>query len=312
MLAGAMKAWMERKPEEELLIEEVGVIAGGGPGRNKGQICHSDVSAPEEFALGALTRAPLPRVFKEDERGIRAAMLAGTRQALGVGEHTGLSPAYPQGHEECRYFGARLLCQDSKTLLAGIKRPFQTNNPAAMWRDYDAFADPGDVSIIPGGTPHHGPPSADPILRVFFVCRRYGTASPYQGYSQVLVGETELFYACLSPEKEELLGNWKKQMDAFASIYEFHQTIVENSPLAKVLAPVANHLKWLGEQGDKSVRSRAAGAVKVLKQAMLTVSTGTAPYGKLKWKKWGDDESEAGRAMQEDWQALLKMAGAAR
>lgn len=307
MLKAAMKAWMERKPEEELLIEEVGVIAGGGPGCNKGQVLHSDVSAPEDFALGALTRAPLPRVFKEPGVGTRASILQAARSMLGVNTTTALSPSQPIGPEVARYFGARLLAMDYASLTAGISSPWPTTDPKAPWRAHSQHADPGDVAMVPGGTPHHGPPSETHILRVFFLCRRYGTASPYQGYSQIGICETELFFACLSPTDSTIYEAWERQMTAFATMYEYHNTIVENSPLAKVLNPLTCHLEWMLEKGtpDAEVRTVANGAVMVLEKAMANVKTAPA-FAKLKWKKWGDD-SDAGKALQDDWERLRGM-----
>ena len=308
MLKAAMKTWMERKPEEELLIEEVGVIAGGGPGCNKGQVLHSDVSAPEDFALGALMRAPLPLVFKESGVGSRASRLQEARKVLGLDAAVALSPASPIGPEVARYFGARLLVMDYAAMTLGINTPWPTTNPKAPLRTYLQCAEIGDVALIPGGTPHHGPPCETPLLRVFFLCRRYGTASPYQGYSQIYICETELFFACLSPTDNALLEVWERQMTAYAAMFEYHNTIVENSPLAKVLNPLALHLDWLLTQSipDADFCAIAEGTVQVLEKAMGIMKANPS-FAKLKWRKWVDNGSNAGRAMQADWQRLRGM-----
>lgn len=145
-----------------------------------------------------------------------------------------------------------------------------------------------------------------PILRVFFLCRKYGTASPYQGYSLILISKTELFYACLEPTNVTLFHAWKQQMAAYAPTYEYHKCIVENSPLAKVLGPLTAHLEWLGEEGTapESVQATAAGMITVLKHAMQVVSSEADYNSKLHWKKWGDDDTNAFRAPQSAYPEL--------
>jgi hypothetical protein len=234
MMAASLKAWLKRFPEEELLIEEVGVIAGGGDGRRKGQQLHSDVNAPEAFGLGALTPAPLPKVFKES-KGDRNNLLVAARTALNVKADAGLSPSNPLGPEEARYFGARLLTMPKVAMTEGLEQPFQTTDPQDPKRAHDALAQVGDVVLIPGGTPHHGPPSDIEILRVFWILRRYGTMSPYTGYSQIMVCETELFYACISPNQDSLYQAWLRQMEAYADLYVFHACLIRSCKVSEIL-----------------------------------------------------------------------------
>ena len=108
---------------------------------------------PEDFALGALSAALLPRVFKEESQ-TRCDLLKTARNKLCLDQMVGLSPAYAvQGPEEMRYFGARLLTLDKHILDAGIQRPFVTTNPDEPMYAYDKDANVGDVCITPGGTP---------------------------------------------------------------------------------------------------------------------------------------------------------------
>ena len=177
MMRAALSAWMERQPAEELLIDEVGLIVGGGPGKEKGQPVHSDVSPPENFGLGVLTESALPRVFKEGGF-TRNELMLHTRRQLGVADESGLSPALPQGRVESFYFGARLLVLGKKALDDGMCRPFHMARmeelqdpptddfphvvkykrlitaPASIeLHAYDVKGSVGDVLLIPGGTP---------------------------------------------------------------------------------------------------------------------------------------------------------------
>ena len=257
----------------------------------KGQPLHSDVSAPESFALGALTPAPLPRVFKEGETTQRGTLLESCRRSLLVEKDHGLSPLHPMGEEEARYFGARLLTLNFDDMQEGLQRPFVTNDAANPLRNYDAEAEVGDIVLLPGGTPHHGPPSDKPILRVFFLCRRYGTCSPYQEYSQIMVGETDLFYACLNPTHADLYARFVACMVAYIPMFHQQELKTEDSPIAKAMKPLAAHLDWLASSGPNSDDKLAAlreNAMGVLRHAVRLVSKDRR-FAKLQWTKWGNE-----------------------
>ena len=135
---------------------------------------HLDVNAPESFALGALTKAPLPRVYKE-AAATRSQLLKYCRENLRVSGFAGLSPCSPQGPEEARFFGARLLTLGRQALDEGVERPFPTTSAAERYRAWNACADVSDVVLIPGGTPcdpedsKNGPPSPSNLFTAFLL-----------------------------------------------------------------------------------------------------------------------------------------------
>ena len=164
-------------------------------------------------------------------------------------------------------------------------RTHLTHAPSQSLRNYPLMA----TMLV--DSRHHGPPSSDRIVRAFFICRRYGLRSPYQGYSQIIVGETELFFACLDSKNEALYARWLKAMEVYAPLYAHHGLKVGDSPIAKVIEPLMSHLDWLeSEEGGMSstqVLERCTEVVNVLKRAMADVKKGV--LASLHWNTYDEE-----------------------
>ena len=108
--------------------------------------------------------------------------------------------------------------------------------------------------------------------------------TPYQGYSQILVGETELFYACIKFEDPTIYTAWTCTMQAYLPIFLDHKTQAHQSPIAKVLEPLHTHLTWLREEGGKSEVECVAmcvGILGVLDRVLDHMRIGD--FAKLRW-----------------------------
>ena len=73
--------------------------------------------------------------------------------------------------------------------------------------------------------------------------RRQGVAFPYNGYTQIIVGQTELFWACCTGNAN-LLTKWGECIATYAERYSEHNIMAENSPIYKVMEPLLAHLTW--------------------------------------------------------------------
>ena len=138
-------------------------------------------------------------------------------------------------------------------------------------------------------------------MRAFFICRRVGTKHPYQGYAQILVGETELFYACLAPENLNLFDKFLKRMEEYTQMFLHHEVKAEDGPVGKVMSHLLEHFEWMegdvgghvgeedmwGKRDPLSAKERAMVACQkatmVLEKGFNAMQVGS--FKKLHWSK---------------------------